>query len=199
MLGTAVVVVEGDSDKWWLDAAGQLLHGVPDGKFTHEAFDLTGITVVSSETHGDSIKTAVFFSSLNLPVVILLDKLDDEQVVANHVESKFPTIFLRQVGIERAIAEEIPLSLVTSFLTDAPLTSGQNCQPAELSGKNDAELRKLMFNLLKKNKGSKHTHEWVIDQLTLQSFPSPILESVRMANQHFFASRVINGALCLIA
>lgn len=67
MLGNAVVVVEGDSDKWWIDAAGQLLNGVTDGDFTHEAFDLTGITVVSSETHGDSIKTAEFFKSLNCP------------------------------------------------------------------------------------------------------------------------------------
>ena len=199
MLGTAVLVVEGESDKWWVDAAGQILDGVIDGNFTHEAFDLTGITVVSSETHGDSLKTAEFFKSLNLPVVILLDKIDDQQVVASHQQSGFPTIFLRQSGIEQAIVQNLQLPLVTAFLTNAPLASGQNLQPADLTGKTDTELRATMFSILKKNKGSRYTHEWIIDQLGLQGFPQPILESVRLTNRHYFAGETINGVLFLIA
>jgi putative ATP-dependent endonuclease of OLD family len=199
MLGRAVVVVEGDSDKWWVDAAAQVLDGITDSGFTHEGFDLAGVTVVSSETHGDSIKTAQFFGSLNLPAIILLDKLDDPQVVANHEQSGVPTIFLRQAGIEKAIVQGLPLSLVAAFLSEAPLASGQNAKVHEIAGKTEPEQREMMFSLLKKNKGSRLTHEWIVDRLTLQTFPKPLIESVRLINKHLFAGQTITGAFFLIS
>ena len=195
MLGRAVVVVEGDSDKWWIDAVGQLLNGVTDGDFTHEAFDLTGITVVSSETHGDSIKTAEFFKSLNLPVLIVLDKLNDEQVVANHIQAGIPTIFLKQTGLEAAISEYIPIDLVAEFLSSAPLTSGQNLSSSDLGAKTADDQRQILMMLLRKNKGSRQTHEWLIDRLPLSKIPPPLLITVSLINKHYFGSKKIRGVI----
>lgn len=199
MLGAAILVVEGESDKWWLDAAGQLLSGKTESGFTHEAFDLTGLTVVSSEAHGDSIKTAQFFRNLNLSTVILLDTLDDEQVVEDHRLSGFATIFLRQPGVERTIVDHLPSQIVAEFLTAAPLASGKNSTPSELDSKSEAEQRLLMFDLLKKNKGSKYTHEWLIDRLTAETFPPPLLLSAELVNKHHFGDQEIHGVLFLIS
>ena len=77
LLANAVIVVEGDSDRWWLTGCSRVLHGGQLGSHKHEAFDLQGIAVVQCRNQRRRSETGRIFLGGGLKVVGVVDKVTD--------------------------------------------------------------------------------------------------------------------------
>jgi putative ATP-dependent endonuclease of OLD family len=171
LLGRGVIIVEGLSDKWWINGANRILHrNIFNGR-TQEAFELQGVSIVSSESNSQAIRFGKFFFEAGLRVVCILDK--DKAVALNKEvsEAPFPTLVLKQKGLEDLLSQQLPLDLVRRILTSAPHCKSTPLTEAAALALLEPAARTACRDLLIDNKGSAAMHEWIIDQLNEATLP----------------------------
>jgi len=170
LLGRGVVVVEGDSDRWWIYGASRILTGKDWNGKRQEALELQGIAVVSADSNGDIPKTTMFFAEAGLKAVAVVDRVDDMGLIGELCGAPHPTLFLRQVGLETVLAEQLPIDLVRKILKETPHSRDRLLDPAVVSAMSDPDARAACREMLIRNKGSASMHEWIlalIDETTL--------------------------------
>lgn len=180
LLGRGAVVVEGDSDRWWIAAASRILDGKVWNNRRCEAFELQGIAVVSADTNGDICKTGKFFADAGLKVVAVVDSISDATLVADLCAGGFPAIFLKQTGLEDVLARNLPIALVRRILTEAPHSKTPLTAAADVSAMTEPDARDGCREMLIRNKGSHFLHEWIISQVDEASLPDALKDIVDM-------------------
>jgi len=174
LVGTGVIIVEGDSDRWWLTGASRILNRKIWSHRRQEALELQGICVVSADTNGDIVKLGKFFCEAGLKVVGVFDQITDKGLLEQIISSPFPCIFLRQKGIEDLLATQLPIEALRLFLTEAPHCKSKLKTLEELNTMADEDIRSESRDQLIANKGSASMHEWIISLLDENTLPSPL-------------------------
>lgn len=184
LLANAVIVVEGDSDRWWLTGCSRVLHGGQLGPHKHEAFDLQGIAVVSAETNGDVLKLGAFFGAAGLKVVGVVDKVTDASLLAQLCAADFPTIHLKQNGIERLLVEQLPANVISRIISEAPYSRTPLTPIPQLSSISESDQRTQCESMLKANKSSQFMHEWILSLLSPSEVPASFAFIVDVISRH---------------
>ena len=171
LVGRAVLIVEGDSDRVWVMGVSRILNRQVWHGNRQEAFDLQGIGVVSAEGHGEISKLGKFFYEAGLKVVGLYDKTSEQNAVEDLCRNPWPSIFLPHEGLEELLASELPISVLVRFIVEA-----QHCKTAlktanEVSSMNDGQIRIFAKETLIANKGSIQMHEWLISTIDPNACP----------------------------
>ncbi|MFA6241144.1 MAG: AAA family ATPase [Candidatus Hydrogenedentales bacterium] len=180
LLGRAVIVLEGDSDRWWLYGASRLLHRKIVKGCRLEALELMGISVVSADTFGDIPKLCAFFRSAGLATVALFDHFDDREFneLYGTLDPNVPTLFLRQRGLEALLAQHLPLHIVESVLVAPSYSKSAPLDKPQVDALDEVGARNELEAMLKRNKGSAAFHEYIISLLEHDSVPSPLVAVV---------------------
>jgi putative ATP-dependent endonuclease of OLD family len=197
LLGRGVVIVEGESDRWWINGASRILNQKVWKGNTIEALELNGIAVVSAETNGDVEKTARYFSDAGLKVACVVDWISDPGLIRNLCELSCPTIFLRQKGLEDVISQGLPLDLAKRVLTEALFSKSAPLAASAVTAMTDKQLREAVRATLIDNKGSAGMHEWILSHLDEKSLPDALGDIVDMVSR-YMSGAVGLGALSLI-
>jgi putative ATP-dependent endonuclease of OLD family len=197
LLGRGVVIVEGESDRWWINGASRILNRKVWKGNTIEALELNGIAVVSAETNGDVEKTARYFRDAGLKVACVVDWISDSGLIENLCGLPCPTIFLRQKGLEDVIAESLPLDLVKRVLTEAVFSKTTPLAASAVTAMTEKQLRDSVRDTLIDNKGSAGMHEWILSHLDEKSLPDRLGDIVDMVSR-YMSGTVELGALSLI-
>ena len=176
LLGRGVVVLEGDSDRWWLYGASRLLHRRNVAGSRLEALELMGVAVVSADTAGDIPKLCAFFRSAGLTTVALFDRFDQKEFgeICGNLDPDVTTLFLRQKGLEAMLSEHLPLHVVKSVLLNPVYSKSAPLDEARVASLDEAGLRGELEETLKKNKGSAAFHEHIMSLLGESSAPPPL-------------------------
>jgi putative ATP-dependent endonuclease of OLD family len=196
LLGRGVVVVEGDSDRWWLNGASRLLHKTPWNGKELEALELRGIAVVSAETNGDVEKTARFFCDAGLKVVNVVDWDKNPTLVQALCSLPCPTIFFPENGLERVLADGLPVALVRRVLAEVAYCRTPLLSASDVAALSNDEARGKLCEMLTHNKGSASMHEWLISQLAAKDVPERLKQVVGMASG-FLAGEMEFGSMSL--
>ena len=183
-MANAVIVVEGDSDRWWITGSSRVLHGGQLGPHKHEAFDLQGIAVVSAETNGDVLKLGAFFLAAGLKVVGVVDRVTDASLLAQLCAADFPTIHLKQNGIEKLLAEQLPANIISRIISEAPYSRTPLIPIAQLSSISESDQRAQCESMLKANKSSQFMHEWILALLSPPDVPTSFAFIVDVISRH---------------
>jgi putative ATP-dependent endonuclease of OLD family len=180
LLGRAVVIVEGESDRSWLSGTSRILNRVTWNGRLCEAFELQGIAVISTEGNRDICKTGTFFLDAGLKVIAIVDRINDPEIIDDLCGASFPSIFLRQTGLEAILAEQLPVEIVRRILLEAPHSRTPLRTPVDLSGMNESLVRGTCMEMLMQNKGSYFMHEWIISLLDETILPTTLKNIVDM-------------------
>ncbi len=129
LVGRGVIVVEGDSDRWWLTGVSRILNRQTWNGRVQDALELQGIAVVSAESNGDVPRMADFFREMGLVAVGVLDRSNEACVQQAVAASPCPYLSLRQAGLEALLAEELPLDVLRRLLVERP-TAGRPSGPS---------------------------------------------------------------------
>jgi putative ATP-dependent endonuclease of OLD family len=189
LLGRGVVIVEGDSDRWWLNGASRLLNRKQWGGSRQEAFELQGIAVVSADTNGDIPKLGRFFVDAGLKVAGVADRVTDTGVLDALCGADFPVIFLRQGGLEAVLAQYLPIEIVQRVLLEAPFTKVPVLASAAVAAMTEAQQRARCRDMLEGNKGSAFMHEWMLSLLDEGSLPEPLGRIVATVSDYMAGTR----------
>jgi putative ATP-dependent endonuclease of OLD family len=171
LVGRGVIVVEGDSDRWWLTGVSRILNRKTWNGRDQEALELQGIAVVSAESNSDVPRMAEFFRETGLAVVGVLDRTNDAGTMQAVQDSACPFLLLRHAGLEALLAAELPSDVLRRLLTEAPYSRAPLRPPAELAAMADDPVREAAREFLRSNKGSAGLHEWVLSLLDEASVP----------------------------
>jgi putative ATP-dependent endonuclease of OLD family len=197
LMGRCVVLVEGDSDRWWLLGASRAMNRLKFENRFQEAFELQGIAVVSAESNGDIIKLGTFFSDAGLVTVGLFDQIDDLGLLETIYMANIPSIFLWGRGLEEILSKELPVAILKKLLTEAPHSRQALSNQADISTLSEIELRERAFNKLIAEKGSGSMHEWLISQLDIADFPITLKRLVDRISLHCSGEdRLMTQSLC---
>jgi putative ATP-dependent endonuclease of OLD family len=179
LLGRGVVVVEGDSDKWWVLGASRILNRKEWRARRQEALELLGVSVVSADTNSDAVRLGEFFRKAGLRVCAVLDRVPpDDPVLTEVAGAQFPCVFLREAGIEKLLSDRLPVDVLRRMLTEAEHSKTPLLNPAEGAAMAEAEVRDKGFEVLRSNKGSAGLHEWLLSLLDENSLPSPLKDLI---------------------
>ena len=180
LLGRAVIVLEGDSDRWWLYGASRLLHRKTVNGCRLEALELMGVSIVSADTFGDISKLCAFFRSAGLTTIALFDHFDDKEFdeLYGTLDLNVPTLFLRQKGLEALVAQFIPLQVVKSVLAVPSYSKSTPLDMSQVDALDEVGARNELEAMLKRNKGSAAFHEYIIALLDHDSVPKPLVTVV---------------------
>jgi putative ATP-dependent endonuclease of the OLD family len=174
LLGRGVLVVEGDSDRWWINGASRIMNRAVYQSRRQEALELLGIAVVSADSNSDIPKLGRFFVDAGLRTVGLADRTDDPTIASSYCAAPFPVILLRHKGLEHLLSDTLPLDLVRVILTQAPESRTPVLDPARVAALAEAELRGRFYDCLVANKGTAALHEWILGQLTAHTLPNQL-------------------------
>jgi putative ATP-dependent endonuclease of OLD family len=191
LLGKAVLIVEGDSDRWWIYGTSRIMNRQVWNARRQEALELQGICAVSAESNSDIAKLGHFFHQAGVHVVCVADHVKDRNVVSELCLAPFSAIFLRYRGLEELLAVELPLDLVYATLLRAPdsrvtLPNNNVVQTAA-----EDVVRQMFRELLIGNKGSSQFHEWIMSQLDEAHLPKTLKEIADVTS--FLVSQQIHG------
>jgi hypothetical protein len=174
LLGRGVVVVEGDSDRWWINGASRLLNRKQWGGKRQEAFELQGVAVVSADANGDIPKLGRFFVDAGLRVIAVADRVTDGELLTALCNAGFPVIFLRQTGLEAMLAQHLTIDVVRRMLQEAPFAKSSLLTAEAVAAMSETQQRAGCREMLEANKGSAFMHEWILSLLDEQSLPEPL-------------------------
>lgn len=184
LLGRGVVIVEGDSDRGWINGASRLLNRKEWGGSRREAFELQGIAVVSADTNGDIPKLGRFFIDAGLKVVGIADRVSDTGVLDALCGADFPVIFLRQTGLEAILAQRLPIDVIRRTLQEAPFSKVPILAGTVVSEMSEPDQRARCQDMLEGNKGSAFMHEWILSLLNEQTLPEPLAMIIAMVSEY---------------
>jgi putative ATP-dependent endonuclease of OLD family len=177
LLGKAVIVVEGDSDRWWLYGGSRIMNRHNWNGRTQEALELQGVAVVSTDTNGDLGKTGKFFYEAGLTVVCVVDEVKDDGLVTDLCSTPFSVLFLKYSGLEELLSTELPVDLLRTALTTAPHSRVPLLDATAVAAITEAQIRQGFAKFMIDNKGSAHLHEWLLSQLDEHKLP-PTLKNI---------------------
>ena len=198
LLGRGVVIVEGDSDKWWLLGASRILNSKEWNGGQQEALELLGVSVVSADTNGDILKLGNFFNAAGLRVIGLFDNLlEDNPIWGSALNAPYPCVFLKETGLEQLLSNRLPICILREMLSSAQYAKTQLIEKAVVESMDEADVKKHAFEMLRANKGSAAMHEWVISLLDENTLPNVLKDLVDLVSQHM-AGRVRIG-MCSLA
>ncbi len=183
LLGKGVVVVEGDSDKWWMYGASRIMNRKKWNERRQEALELQGISIVSTDSNADLVKTGAFFHSAGLRVVCIADQVKDVAVVGELCKSPFSSIFLRQAGLEDVLASQLPISVVRNALQSAPHSRVPLFTTSAVAAYDEEAARKAFCDFMIGNKGSGALHEWLLSQLDENTLPTVFKDLIDIVSQ----------------
>jgi len=198
LLGRGVIVVEGDSDRWWINGASRLLNRKAWEGSRLEAFELQGVAVVSADTNGDIPKVGRFFAEAGLRVVGVADRVPDGVSVDALCEAGFPVIFLRQTGLEAMLVQHLPIDTVERILLEAPFSKVAVLDASAVGAMNEAQQRVRCREMLEGNKGSAAMHEWVLSLLDEHSLPKPLALIVAMVSEYMAGTRELHTTSLIV-
>ncbi len=179
LLGRGVVLVEGDSDKWWLLGVSKLLNRKEWNGRRQEALELIGVTVVSADTNGDILRLGNFFHEAGLCVVGVFDKLAaDDPIWADVCNADYPCLFLKEAGLEELLSDRLPEEILRQMLSSAPYSKTDLVDEAKVAVMDEANVRASAFEMLRANKGSASLHEWVLSLLDETTLPTVLKDLI---------------------
>jgi putative ATP-dependent endonuclease of the OLD family len=185
LLGKGVLIVEGESDKWWVNGMSSKLHGISYDGLELSAFDLQGVTVVNCEGNGEPLKIAEFFEALGMPTVMFLDRIEDPNVMLKHILFMCPTILMKHKGLEQMLSESLPINIIKAALCVAPYVKSPNLDESAVSSMPDSTLRAAFRTRITNEKGSASFHEWLMSLVNENEVPNT-LTSLLIAVNCFF-------------
>lgn len=174
LLGRGVLVVEGDSDRWWINGASRIMNRASFEGKKQEALELLGIAVVSADSNGDIPKLGKFFLDAGLRTVALADLTEDIGLLEAYCGAPFPVILLRQKGLEDLLSKTLPIDLVRLMLTQAPESKIALRDAAVVNKLQEGELRSECCDFLIANKGTAGLHEWILSKLDPVTMPNQL-------------------------
>jgi len=184
LIGNGVIIVEGDSDKWWINGASRMINKKPYRDEIQTALELQGITVVSADTSGDIIKLGNFYMEAGLKVIGVFDKIDDEGFLRKILDTEFPCFFLKQTGLEDLLVSQLEISTLKTLLTNAPHSKTDLLSEDEVNDLSVVQIRAKSKKLLISNKGSASMHEWLISILNVEEYPRTLIDIVFYSSQY---------------
>jgi putative ATP-dependent endonuclease of OLD family len=198
LLGRGVVVVEGDSDKWWILGVSRILNRQEWKGRRQEALELLGVSVVSADTNGDVIRLADFFNNAGIQVVAVFDHLDDADPIWGDVPKlTYPCFFLRESGLERLLSKKLPLNILQQLLYSAQYSKSELLDQSQVMVMDTEEIRTKAFEMLCANKGSAAMHEWILSLLDVTTLPDIFKDLIDILSQHL-AGKERFGTLSLV-
>lgn len=196
LVGRGVLIVEGDSDRWWLAGASRILNRNEWNGRRQEALELQGIAIVSADTNGDILKLGNFFREAGLKVIGLFDRISDSGLLQQIMDSSFPSLFLRQSGLEELLVSQLPIDILKKFLTMAPHCKNHHKTLAEINVMTDDNIRAESREWLINNKGSASMHEWLISLLNEHTLAPTLADIVDIVSA--YVSGLIEIQTCSI-
>ncbi|UCH38135.1 MAG: hypothetical protein JSV76_02975 [Candidatus Bathyarchaeota archaeon] len=198
LMGIGVVIVEGDSDKWWLHGVSRILNGEIYNDKLQEAFELLGIAIVSAETEGDIIKLGEFFDEAGIKVIGVFDCPNDPSGLAEKLKNcSFPSICLKEKGLENILAYQLPINILREYLIESPHSKSAPIYPNKVNNLSDPEVREESRNRLIQNKGSAAMHEWLISKLDPATLPVQFKSIVDMVSCYIKGELELNSCSLL--
>jgi len=170
-MGRGVIVVEGDSDRWWLTGTSNAINGITWLNHKQEALELQGISVVSADTNGDIHKLCRFFHESGLRTVALFDNTNQPEFLTEALTSSYPSFFLQANGLEEVLSKCLPISVLREMLCKAPHSRVPLLQESILTALTESDVRQHGKTFLISNKGSGPMHFWLIEKLLPTEFP----------------------------
>jgi putative ATP-dependent endonuclease of OLD family len=183
LLGKGVVVVEGDSDRWWIYGTSRIMNRKQWNGRLQEALELQGVSVVNTDANSDLGKTATFFEEAGLSAICVADQVKDDAVVSGLCNGTFAAVFLRHAGLEDVLASQLPLSLVRKCLTSAPHSRAPLYDPGDVANMAEPTVRSTFCDFMIANKGSAQLHEWLMADLDETSIPSALKDIVDVVSE----------------
>ena len=188
LVGRGGLIVEGDSDRWWLTGASRILNRNEWNGHRQEALELQGIAIVSADTNGDILKLGKFFCEAGLKVVGLFDQISDSGLLQQIMNSPFPSIFFRQNGLEELLSKQLPIDILKKFLTEAPHCKNTQKTLAAVNAMTEENIRLESRDWLINNKGSASMHEWLISLLDVNTLPPTLGDIVDIVSEYISGS-----------
>ena len=174
LMGKGVIVVEGDSDRWWLLGASRIINRKEFEGIKQEAFELQGIAVVSADSNGEIIKLAEFFNEAGIKAIGFFDQINDTGLLSNIYSSPIPSVFIWGDGIEEILANELPIEILRVLLTEAPHSTQPLLSVPVVALMGQIDVRRAALQKLIHEKGSASMHDWLISLLDENSLPKTL-------------------------
>jgi len=182
LLGRGVLIVEGDSDRWWIYGTSRIVNRQAWQGRSQQALELQGICVVAAEANSDLVKLGRFFCEAGIHVVCLADRVKDSNVVDELCAAPFCAMFQQYGGLERLLAAELPMDIVRTTLNSSEHSKVPLPDSHVVGTATDDEARGMFRDLLIGNKGSAAFHEWIISQLDEPKLPKTLKNIVDLAS-----------------
>jgi putative ATP-dependent endonuclease of the OLD family len=176
LLGKGVLIVEGDSDRWWVHGTSRIMNRKMWNERRQEALELQGISVVSAESNSDMVRLGLFFHQAGIQVVCFTDLVKDPNVVQELCAAPFSAVFSRYRGLEDMLAGEVPVDLIRQTLTTAPHSRVPLLSQQRVDTATDDAVKQLFRDFLMGNKGSAQLHEWLMSELDESQLPRTLRE-----------------------
>ena len=182
LLGNGVLCVEGISDGETIYTASSVLEEKSsEGSYT--PLDLSGVTVVQCEGDGGLLRYGRFFSGLGLKTYAFFDRLKND-AISNEIKGVFDAAWeLEQTGIEFLLGDEVSISVIRSFLTEASEWDDypQNAMSPDLfrydPDADEDRVRELCKRILKRRKGAGYAQR-LVELCSDDDLPEMIVEAL---------------------
>lgn len=174
LMGRGVIVVEGDSDRWWLTGTSNALNGNVWQNRAQEALELQGISIVSADSNGDIHKLCQFFHDSGLRTLALFDNSNQPALLAEALKVPYPSLFLQAAGLEEVLSKHLPVDALQEMLSKAPHSRLPLVDEVIVNGLVESEVRHRSKDFLIANKGSGPMHFWLIERLQPTDFPDAL-------------------------
>ncbi len=193
LVGCGVIIVEGDSDRWWLSGVSQLLNRKVACARQQEALELQGIAIVNGEGYGDVLPLGNFFHGAGLRVVGFIDRVEDPSFMSKVQAAPYPCVFHRYGGLEHLLACELSEAVLRQFLTRAPHAQSLPMSESAVATLSAEQLRETVKVKLRENKGAAYMHQWLIGELRAEDVPPTLAKAVDLCSR-IISSREPIGA-----
>jgi putative ATP-dependent endonuclease of the OLD family len=195
LVGRGVIVVEGESDRCWIQGASRIYNSQTFHGQTLESLDLFGVAVVSAEGNGGIQRYGKFFAEAGLKVLGLYDHIDNEEMLAPLIASPFSNFQLRYAGLEQLLSEELSTELLRNVLVSAPYSRSSMISASTIISMSDSEVRSAALRFLGENKGTIALHEWILSLLDGDGIPNTLKSILWMSNKYFTGTLEIGRIL----
>lgn len=196
LMGRGVIVVEGDSDRWWLTGVSNALNGRVWQNRVQEALELQGISIVSADSNGDIHKLCKFFHDSGLQTLALFDNSNQPAFLAEAMTAPYPCLFLQASGLEEVLSKHLRLDVLLEMLLNAPYSRAPLLDETTVNGFNETDVRQQSKDFLIANKGSGPLHFWIIEKLGPSDFPDALCAACDLTSA--YVSRHGNLGICTL-
>jgi putative ATP-dependent endonuclease of OLD family len=196
LMGRGVIVVEGDSDRWWLTGVSNAMNGHSWQNRVQEALELQGISIVSADTNGDIHKLCKFFHDSGLKALGLFDNTNQPSFLAEAMTSPYPCLFLQATGLEEVLSQHLRLDVLIEMLLRAPYSRAPLLDEDTVNGLDEAGVRQRSRDFLIVNKGTGPLHFWLIEQLGHDDFPDPLCAACDLTTA--YVSQQMHLGICTL-